>query len=112
MPAEAPGHALLEAELEPGDPGAVALRWMDALLAERPHKEGHDFSACVRHLCALRRRLVAELHGGGADPALRARLGRLNGVISAVVGGQFPLGPVPWPQVEAARGELAALLGV
>ena len=104
MPAERE-HALLESELEPGEPGRVALRLLDEMLAGQPERDGARFSACARHLCALRRGVVREDAGGGE------RLGRLNGVISVVVGGHFPLGKVPWPHLEHARRVLAELVG-
>ena len=105
-----PEHALLAAELEPGEPGTVALRLLDEVLAGRPERDGPRFSACARHLCALRRTLVGDLRAGEGE-AGRQRLGRLNGVISVVVGGHFPLGKVPWEHLEHARTALAELVG-
>ncbi len=104
-----PGHALLAAELEPGEPGTVALRLLDEVLAGRPERDGPRFSACARHLCALRRNLVGALHAQ-EDEVVRRRLGRLNGVISVVVGGHFPLGKVPWEHLEHARMALAEVV--
>jgi hypothetical protein len=97
-----------EARLE--DAGAAALAELDKVLAEKPRKDGHDFSDTTRRLCTLRDQAIAAWRVSGTESD-RRRMARINGVISAVLGGHFPLGPVPWPLVEAARRELAALVG-
>ena len=33
----------------------------------------------------------------------------INSVLSVVIGGHFPLGGIPWPQIEKAREVLAGL---
>jgi hypothetical protein len=33
----------------------------------------------------------------------------VNAAISVIVGGQFPLGSVPWPEIEKVRNDLATL---
>jgi hypothetical protein len=79
------------------------------VLQERPDKVGHDFSAATRLLAVYRDSLSAEWRKTRAE-ADRQRLARANAVLSVVVGGHFPLGPVPWPHIEKGRDELAALV--
>ena len=89
----------LEAELR------EALAAVDQALAERPHKEGHTFSAAARHLCAIRDALLDQAPSDGR----RRQLDHVNAVISVVLAGHFPLGAVPWRELELARGWLAEL---
>ena len=90
---------------------ARAMRLLDKIVAEKPEKNGHDFSEAVRCLTALRDSLIAE-HRGAADPPLPpdTHLRRLNGIIGAVVGGHFPIGALPWKSVEAARDGFRSLI--
>ena len=92
------------------DSGHHALVAIDAALAQRPHKGGHQFSAATRCLSAYRDGLIGDLRAGRAVPDTRARLGRVNAVISIVLAGQFPLDKVPWTGIEAARSTLAEVL--
>ncbi|MDJ0391254.1 hypothetical protein QMO56_24380 [Roseomonas sp. E05] len=80
-----------------------ALEAMDRLLAKRPQKEGHAFSEATRCLCALRDELIRRQSEAGASSGERERLERLNAVISVLVGGHFPLGSIPWDEIEKAR---------
>ncbi len=75
------------------DPAQAALAALDAALARRPNKDGHDFAQAATCLAAFRDQLIA----------------RLNGIISVVVGAHFPLDKIPWPGMEAARHALAEL---
>lgn len=95
----------------PPNEGVASLEALDKVIADKPHKVGHDFSAAMKHLCAYRDRLITERRGGDLTEASRARLTRLNAVISTVMAGHFPLGPVPWQEIEQAREELAGLVG-
>jgi hypothetical protein len=82
----------------------AALDKMDAALAKKPKADGQVFSQAARHLCAVRDEWLR-----AGDPGLRQRLGHLNGIISMVLAGHFPLGEVPWEELELARSWLAAL---
>ena len=93
----------LEAELR------QALAAVDQALAERPHKEGHTFSAAARHLCAIRDALLEIHRGRPPTDGDRLQLDHVNAVISVVLAGHFPLGGVPWRELELARGWLADL---
>src|SRR3954453_7767495 len=87
-----------------------SLRLLDKVLAQKPEKNGHDFSAAVRHLAALRDRLLADRCREKQVGINGDQLARLNAVISLTIGGEFPIGPVPWKHVEAGRDSLAALV--
>ena len=91
------------------DPGREALQAIDKLLSDRPKKIGHDFSDATRRMSAFRDLLIGRVRKTQAD-ADRRDLARANAVLSVIVGSEFPLGEVPWPHIEQAREELAALV--
>lgn len=99
---------------EANDPRATAaecaLAALDDALSHRPRQTGHDFSAATRCLAVLRDQVITEMRRR-PTPAIRDHLYRLNGVISVVYGGQFPIGAVPWDYVQQARDRFARLLG-
>ncbi len=80
-------------------PGHAALACLDAVLAERPHADGHKLSAATRELSAFRNQLI--------DGNERRRLGHVNAVISIVLAVHFPLGGIPWDELEKARAWLS-----
>ncbi len=90
------------------DEGRASLEALDKVIADKPHKVGHDFSATTRHLCAFRDGLIAQYRAAGDEEThqVRERLGRVNAVISTVLAGHFPLGPIPWAEIETAREQL------
>ena len=88
-----------------------ALHYFDQLLQDRPKRDGHDFSEATAWLSAYREELSSEWRRTGNESD-RKRLRRINGVLSVVVGGHYPLGEVPWDQIERARGDLAAVIGI
>lgn len=89
--------------------GEAALAALDRALAAKPKKDGPAFTATTEHLCTMRDRMIAALRGDfGADDS---RLQRLNAIISTSLAGHFPLGNIPWPEIEHARGALAELIG-
>ncbi len=91
----------------PEDQARAALASLDKAIAHKPRKNDPDFAAATEHLCKLRDMLLAEVRQGKA--ASRVRLGQVNALISVVLAGHFPLGSVPWPEVERARGVLAGM---
>jgi len=91
------------------DHGRQALQWLDTLLEEQPSKSGHDFSAATRCLTAFRDELVEHWRATRSE-ADRARMGTVNSVISAVLGGHFPRGDIPWSEIKQARGMLAGVV--
>jgi formate dehydrogenase major subunit len=92
----------------PGNHGLEVLQAIDALLADKPDKVGHDFSEATRRLCAWRDQFIQRWRQTHSDED-RRNLERVNAAISVVVGGQFPLGSVPWTEIEKVRGDLADL---
>ena len=101
------------------DPGRRALEALDRVLGEKPgsgttkqgrERLGLDFSETTRLICGYRDILIQAQRQQGATPHSRAVLQEVNSVLSAVLGGHFPLGDIPWPQVEQARDAFARLL--
>lgn len=92
------------------DHGTRALGWIDKLLAERPKKESHDFSEATRCLTAYRDELVEDWRASRSATD-RQRMGKVNAVLSVIVGGHYPRGDIPWQEIEQARGELKGLVG-
>jgi hypothetical protein len=86
----------------------LALAAIDQVLADRPDKVGHDFSAATRHLAAWRDALAQRWRRSAAEADRRA-LDRVNAAISVILGGQFPLGHVPWQEIERVRQDLGDL---
>jgi hypothetical protein len=91
-----------------GDVDMRALRAVEQLLEDQPDKIGHDFSEALRALTVWRNELLVRWRETQADVDQQS-LGRLNAVLSVLMGGQFPIGAVPWPHIQHARDELAAL---
>ena len=87
--------------------GRDALAGIDRTLAARPHKDDYVLSDATQALCTLRDALIAQADGG---EAARDRLEALNAVLGVVLGVHFPIGAVPWDDLEAARGWLAELV--
>ena len=81
------------------EPGAAALAGLDRVLAERPHADGHVLSSVAHELSALRDQLAVS--------GERQRLGHVNAVISVVLAAHYPLGAVPWDELQKARAWLA-----
>ncbi|HEV7440112.1 MAG TPA: hypothetical protein VGN94_10890 [Methylobacterium sp.] len=88
-------------------PGHTALAALDRVLARRPEKDDHGFSQATMCLSAFRNTLIS---GHRRQACTRERLVHLNGVISVVLAGHFPLGDVPWGELDKAREWLNALV--
>ncbi len=84
------------------DPGAAALDKLDRVLAGKPKADGQLLSEVAQSLAVYRNQLAAR-----AD---RHSLDHVNAVMSIVLAAHFPLGPVPWDEVEKARGWLADMV--
>lgn len=91
-------------------PGPEALRQIDAALAKRPDKDDAALSAATVALARLRDGMIRAQRSGTPTPGSRERLEHVNGIISAVMGVHYPLGAVPWPELECARTWLAAVV--
>lgn len=88
--------------------GRQTLAAIDQILVDRPNKVGHDFSAATRCLAAWRDVLVQRWRHSAAEIDRRS-LDRVNAAISVILGGQFPLGHVPWQEIEMVRQDLGDL---
>ena len=91
-------------------PGHEALRHIDQVLARRPDKDDHALSAATVCLTRLRDGMIRAHRDGAGTPGSRERLAHVNGVISAVMGIHYPLGSVPWPELDKAREWLACIV--
>src|SRR5690349_13550590 len=98
MPADAPGGAApdRDADRRVERPGRKALAALDRVLSQRPRKDDHAFSRATMCLAAFRDALI---DGHRSQVCTRERLVHLNGVISVVLAGHFPLGDVPWDEI-------------
>jgi hypothetical protein len=86
-----------------------ALAIIDKVLETKPHVEGHELSTAAHVLSQLRDGMASRQREAGATPDSRRRLEHVNAVISVVLGVHFPLGSVPWDELEKARDWLAGL---
>jgi hypothetical protein len=93
-----------------GDAGQAALAAIDRALKHRPEKDGHDFADAAQQLARLRDAMIARYGDAPLPPAARERLARVNAILSVVLGGHFPLGSIPWHEIELARGWLADMM--
>ena len=90
-------------------PGRAALAEIDRILAARPARDGHALTAAVQGLAGFRDDAIAR-HRRDGGPRWRPTLERVNAVISVVIAAEFPIGEVPWGDLEKARGWLADIL--
>ncbi len=83
---------------------ARALAALDQAIAAAPKRDGHAFSDAVIQVSAVR----DEVARAGRDTTeKRRRLTGLNGILSMILAGHFPLGNPPWDEIRKARGWLA-----
>jgi hypothetical protein len=92
------------------EPGTVALRALDDVLAQKPRKDDHRLSLATQCVCAFRNHVIERHRQAGPSGETGERLVRLNSVLSVVLGCHFPLGDVPWDELELARSWLRDLL--
>lgn len=92
------------------NPGQVALDALDVVLSKKPRKDDHCLSVATECLCAFRNHVIDRHRAGSADDRTREQLARLNSVLSVVLAGHFPLGDVPWHELERARAWLDQLV--
>jgi hypothetical protein len=86
----------------------ASLRLLDQLLTERPDRVGEDFSEATRWIAAYRDALIATWRRTGSATD-RQRLGKINAVLSVVLGGHYPLAGIPWDSIAQARDQLAVV---
>ena len=85
---------------------------IDRVLAAKPKKDGHALSLATMGLTALRDSLIAHRRQGELGPAQRLQLEHVNAIITVVLGVHFPLGDVPWHELETARGWLTEAIAM
>jgi hypothetical protein len=88
-----------------------ALVSIDQALAERPQGDGALFSSAALHLSAARDSIAAQQRIDGSTTESRRRLEHVNAVISVVLACRFPLGAIPWSELEKGRAWLKDLTG-
>jgi hypothetical protein len=93
--------------MDSAETARTALAELDKALAAKPTVDGHILSAAVSNLSALRDSIAMHQRKLGQTPNSRRRLEHVNAVISVVLGVHFPLGSVPWDELEKARDWLA-----
>ncbi len=87
-------------------PGHQALALIDTALRDQPHKNDHVLSQATMQLAQFRDGLTAKRREGGLGAHEQKQLAHVNAVITIVLGIHFPLGEVPWEELEKARGWL------
>jgi hypothetical protein len=87
----------------------AALAELNKALGEKPHLEGHTLSMAAHELSLLRDKIAEQQDEPGADPDSLRQLEHVNAAISVVMGAHFPLGSIPWAELEKARDWLATL---
>ena len=87
-------------------PGHQALSHIDQVLGEKPRKNDHALSQATMQLAEFRDRLIAQRRQHGLSEHQQKQLGHVNAVITVVLGIHFPLGEIPWHELEKARGWL------
>jgi hypothetical protein len=92
------------------DECSAAVETLDRVLEERPKQIQEDMIEATRRLVLLRDDLIEQRRAGDLSREELDWLDHVNGVISVVVGGQYPLVGVRWERVKHARDALAELL--
>ena len=90
--------------------GQRALEHIDAVLRSKPDKDDHALSHATMCLSAFRNQIVAEWREQGLSAARYKQLQHVNAVITIVLAIHFPLGEVPWAELQHARDWLADIL--
>ena len=83
---------------------ARALAALDRAIAAAPKRDGTAFSDAVIAVSAVRDEVARE---GRDTTQRRQRLTYLNGILSMILAGHFPLGTPPWDEIRKAHGWLA-----
>lgn len=91
------------------DAGRDALARLDQALTDRPKRDGRTLKDAIQKVGLFRDHVVA-LHRAEGGTRWRPELERINAVLSVVMAAEFPIGEVPWDELEKARDWLDALL--
>jgi hypothetical protein len=86
-----------------------AIEAVDRALAHRPRIDGTAFTEATKAVCIYRDRIRDGLREHKADPGDEQRLADSNLALTLLTAGHFPLGGVPWEQIEGVRHHLCAM---
>ena len=87
----------------------AALEALDRALAARPRLDGQAFTEATQPLCVYRDALRHAVRAAPDDLTIRRRLKAANLAITLLLAGHFPLGEIPWKDVEGLRIHLVAM---
>jgi hypothetical protein len=87
----------------------ASLEALDRAIAARPRRDGQAFSDATKPMCAYRDELRHALRESPDDLGLRRQLKAANLAITLMLAGHFPLGDMPWDQIEALRDHMEAM---
>ena len=89
--------------------GREALAHIDKALADRPKRDGQTLKSAIQGVATFRDHFIAR-HRSEGGTRWRPVLERVNAVLSVVMAAEFPIGEVPWDELEKARGWLDDVL--
>ena len=87
----------------------ASVEALDRALSQRPHRDGQAFTDATKPMCAYRDELRHAVRAAPDDLAVRRQLKAANLAITLMLAGHFPLGDMPWDQIEILRGHLEAM---
>lgn len=90
------------------DPLATAIDCMEAALKAEPLAVKQPLSQAVQAIVRLRDAAIAAWRAD-PTPAARARLDRVNAILSVAVGAETPMGGLKWKDMEQVRDALCGL---
>jgi hypothetical protein len=88
----------------------AATAALDRALRDSPDLVYDDLANAVRHVVKLRDGLIAaRRRGDGTVDRLAKQLGRVNTILSQMVGAEYPLDGIRRERIEKLRDQLTAL---
>lgn len=90
--------------------GRDALQHLDRAIAAKPVRDGRALSDAVSRLATFRDMVIAA-HRREGGSKYRSTLDRINAVMSVILAAEFPIGEIPWAEVDKARSWLVDIVG-
>jgi hypothetical protein len=91
--------------------GCEAAAKLDDLLSKHPAEVAEELTDAIRKMVDLRERMIERRRAQrGPHASQDRRLRQVNSVISAMVGGEFPLPGMRWKRIQGARDLLKQVL--
>ena len=87
----------------------ASVEALDRALAARPRRDGQAFSEATKPMCAYRDELRHVVRADPGDLDARRRLRAANLAVTLMLAGHYPLGDMPWDQLDALRTHLSAM---